>query len=201
MTPFQELSAKIKAKHHAAVSFPLSHQDLRKAIQVFIDFLALPQEIKDPIYFKVEPSNRGSEVGYKLYKRDLGNTDNREYFHYHALAEERFAEPISRIPELSRLMDAMRPVYQAASKTFSDILQQFLIEASLVCFIGGALGIALALAIGFVFEASGSQLSFIYSGEAFAAAIACSTLIGLTFGFLPARNAARLDPVAALARD
>ncbi|CAM5210926.1 Pyoverdine export ATP-binding/permease protein PvdT OS=Bosea thiooxidans OX=53254 GN=SAMN05660750_02426 PE=3 SV=1 [Bosea thiooxidans] len=83
----------------------------------------------------------------------------------------------------------------------SDILQQFLIEASLVCFIGGALGIALALAVGFLFEASGSQLSFIYSGEAFAAAIACSTLIGLTFGFLPARNAARLDPVAALARD
>ncbi|MGX5735036.1 MacB family efflux pump subunit [Bosea thiooxidans] len=82
-----------------------------------------------------------------------------------------------------------------------DIMQQFLIEASLVCFIGGALGIALALAIGFAFEASGSQLSFIYSGEAFIAAIACSTLIGVTFGFLPARNAARLDPVAALARD
>lgn len=82
-----------------------------------------------------------------------------------------------------------------------DILQQFLIEASLVCFIGGALGIALALAVGFVFEASGSQLSFIYSGEAFVAAITCSTLIGLTFGFLPARNAARLDPVTALARD
>jgi len=82
-----------------------------------------------------------------------------------------------------------------------DILQQFLIEASLVCFIGGALGIGLALAIGFAFEASGSQVSFIYSGEAFAVAITCSTLIGLTFGFLPARNAASLDPVVALARD
>ncbi|TCR63107.1 MacB family efflux pump subunit [Bosea sp. BK604] len=83
----------------------------------------------------------------------------------------------------------------------SDILQQFLIEASLVCFIGGALGVALALAVGFGFELSGSQLSFIYSTEAFVAAIACSTLIGLIFGFLPARNAARLDPITALARD
>ncbi|WP_306223899.1 MacB family efflux pump subunit [Bosea beijingensis] len=83
----------------------------------------------------------------------------------------------------------------------SDIMQQFLIEASLVCFIGGALGIGLALAIGYGFEASGAQMRFIYSGEAFAVAIACSTLIGLTFGFLPARNAAKLDPVAALARD
>lgn len=83
----------------------------------------------------------------------------------------------------------------------SDIMQQFLIEASLVCFIGGALGILLSLAIGFAFGASDSQPSFIFSGEAFVAAIACSTLIGVTFGFLPARNAAKLDPVTALARD
>jgi macrolide transport system ATP-binding/permease protein len=32
------------------------------------------------------------------------------------------------------------------------------------------------------------------------AAFGCSTLIGIVFGFLPARNAARLDPVEALAR-
>lgn len=82
----------------------------------------------------------------------------------------------------------------------SDILQQFLIEASLVCFIGGVLGIGLALAIGSGFGLAGSPIKFVYSGEAFAAAIACSTLIGLTFGFLPARNAANLDPVEALAR-
>ena len=82
----------------------------------------------------------------------------------------------------------------------SDILQQFLIEASLVCFIGGVLGIGLALGIGTAFGLAGSPIKFVYSGEAFAAAIACSTLIGLTFGFLPARNAANLDPVEALSR-
>ena len=81
-----------------------------------------------------------------------------------------------------------------------DILQQFLIEASLVCCVGGLLGIGLALAIGTGFGLAGSPVRFVYSVEAFAAAIACSTLIGVTFGFLPARNAARLDPVEALAR-
>ena len=83
----------------------------------------------------------------------------------------------------------------------SDILQQFLIEASLVCFLGGLLGIGLALGIGTAFKTAGASITFVYSGEAFAVALACSTLIGLTFGFLPARNAARLDPVAALSRD
>jgi macrolide transport system ATP-binding/permease protein len=41
----------------------------------------------------------------------------------------------------------------------------------------------------------------IYSTTSIVAAFACSTLIGILFGFLPARNAAQLDPVEALARE
>lgn len=83
-----------------------------------------------------------------------------------------------------------------------DILQQFLIEAILVCLIGGLLGIGLALLIGQLFaQVAGDSFQMIYSSTSMIAAFACSTLIGIVFGFLPARSAARLDPVAALARD
>jgi len=41
----------------------------------------------------------------------------------------------------------------------------------------------------------------IYSSTSIIAAFACSTLIGVLFGYLPARNAARLNPVDALSRD
>jgi macrolide transport system ATP-binding/permease protein len=41
----------------------------------------------------------------------------------------------------------------------------------------------------------------VYSTTSIVAAFACATLIGIAFGFLPARNAARLDPVDALSRD
>jgi macrolide transport system ATP-binding/permease protein len=41
----------------------------------------------------------------------------------------------------------------------------------------------------------------VFSTVSIAAAFACSTLIGVAFGYLPARNAARLDPVEALARE
>ena len=83
----------------------------------------------------------------------------------------------------------------------SDILQQFLTEAVLVCLLGGALGVAAALGAGLLFSLLGSSFRFVYSGASIALAFGCSTLIGVVFGWLPARSAALLDPVEALARE
>lgn len=82
----------------------------------------------------------------------------------------------------------------------SDILQQFLIEAVLVCLIGGILGIAAALGFQLLFDRIATSFTMVQSPGAMVMALISSTLIGITFGFLPARNAARLDPVAALSR-
>ena len=82
----------------------------------------------------------------------------------------------------------------------SDIRNQFLVEAIAVCLVGGLIGLLLAFVIGF---ATKSMLPFppIYSLDTAAIAFGSSTLIGLIFGFMPARNAAKLDPVEALARE
>jgi macrolide transport system ATP-binding/permease protein len=92
-------------------------------------------------------------------------------------------------------------VRMAVGARQGDILQQFLIEAVLVCLIGGSIGVALSLGIGFGVEALVDGLSFIYSPTTIAAAFISSTLIGVVFGFMPARSAARLDPVVALASE
>ncbi|WP_199104216.1 FtsX-like permease family protein, partial [Aquitalea sp. ASV11] len=81
-----------------------------------------------------------------------------------------------------------------------DIMQQFLIEAVLVCLLGGALGVALSLGLG-VLVARLASFNMVYSLSSIVAAFACSTLVGVLFGYLPARNAARLDPVVALSRE
>ena len=82
-----------------------------------------------------------------------------------------------------------------------DILRQFLTEAVLVCIVGGIAGIGLSFILGFGLTQilSGARLS--YSTLSIAAALLSSTLIGVVFGFMPARSAARLDPVQALARE
>jgi macrolide transport system ATP-binding/permease protein len=83
----------------------------------------------------------------------------------------------------------------------SDIMQQFMIEAVLVCLIGGVIGILLAFGAGEVFSLFVTAIAMKFSLLSIVAAFLCSSLIGVLFGFLPARNAARLDPIEALARE
>ena len=92
-------------------------------------------------------------------------------------------------------------IRMAVGARASDVLQQFLIEAVLVCLVGGALGIVLSLliAVTLQFFLPGWQIGF--SPLALVTAFACSTAIGVLFGWLPARNAARLNPIDALARE
>jgi len=83
----------------------------------------------------------------------------------------------------------------------SDIMQQFLVEAVMVCLMGGAIGIALSFGMSVIFSLFVAQWKMVLSAGSIVTAFLCSTLIGVVFGFMPARNAARLDPIDALARD
>jgi putative ABC transport system permease protein len=81
------------------------------------------------------------------------------------------------------------------------IIRELMAEAGLIGFIGGALGLALgAIVVYFANEAgrtSGTVL-FDLTPETAIFALAFSTILGVIAGVLPAWNAARLDPVAAL---
>jgi macrolide transport system ATP-binding/permease protein len=92
-------------------------------------------------------------------------------------------------------------VRMAVGARQSDIMQQFLIEAVVVCIIGGIMGISLALLIGEIFGRLNSSFGMVFSMTSIVVAFVCSTLIGIVFGFMPAKNAAELDPVIALMRE
>jgi putative ABC transport system permease protein len=78
-----------------------------------------------------------------------------------------------------------------------EVLLQFLIEAVVLSALGGLIGIVLAAGVSywiarvmnvpFVFDPAVNLLSLVFSG-----------VIGLIFGYVPARNAARMDPIEAL---
>lgn len=92
-------------------------------------------------------------------------------------------------------------VRMAVGARQTNIMEQFLIEATLLCTTGGLLGIILALLIGVVVRALTAGFNLTYSADTMVLAMACSSVIGIAFGFIPARNAARLNPIDALSRE
>lgn len=83
----------------------------------------------------------------------------------------------------------------------NNILQQFLIEAILICLLGGIIGILFAMAIIFSFNTLGTNFKMILSPASVVLAVFCSTLIGVVFGYMPAKNASKLNPITALAQE
>ena len=81
-----------------------------------------------------------------------------------------------------------------------DVLFQFLTEAVMVCFIGGLVGIVVGIAGGLLTSVLAGW-RVIFTVAPVVIAFGCAFLTGIVFGYLPARKAARLDPIEALARD
>ncbi|OAT47409.1 macrolide export ATP-binding/permease protein [Proteus hauseri ATCC 700826] len=92
-------------------------------------------------------------------------------------------------------------IRMAVGARATDVMQQFLIESVLVCLVGGLIGIGLSFGIAMIASYLLPNWDFIFQPIALISAFACSTAIGVIFGFLPARSAARMNPIDALARE
>jgi putative ABC transport system permease protein len=78
-----------------------------------------------------------------------------------------------------------------------EVLLQFLVEATVLSTLGGVLGILFGLGLS-AFGTRLLQVPFIFSPGITIAAFVFSAAVGILFGFLPARRAARLNPIEAL---
>ena len=90
-------------------------------------------------------------------------------------------------------------IRMATGARMKNILQQFLVEAVAVSALGGLIGVIVGLSVAALIERLGTPIE--YSLAPVVLAFGCAFATGLVFGYLPARKAARLDPVVALASE
>jgi putative ABC transport system permease protein len=79
-----------------------------------------------------------------------------------------------------------------------DVLQQFLVEAMMISFGGGIVGILFGIAIPLSAQFFTDAIKVPISVTSVLVAFGVSVLVGVVFGYLPARRAAQLNPTEAL---
>lgn len=88
-------------------------------------------------------------------------------------------------------------IRKAIGATYSNIMLQFLIESTMISVIGGIIGIIIGIGAAQAISKFG-DFTTVISGMSIAASFGFSLFVGVFFGMLPARKAARLDPIEAL---
>ena len=86
---------------------------------------------------------------------------------------------------------------KALGATHKAVMLQFIVEATLLCAIGGCIGVFLGTSILYLF-ASFNEWPFAMPFSAIFGSITFSAMVGLFFGIWPARKAAKLDPATSL---
>ncbi|MBQ7476739.1 MAG: ABC transporter permease [Selenomonadaceae bacterium] len=88
-------------------------------------------------------------------------------------------------------------IRKAIGATYNSIMLQFLIESTMISVLGGVIGIFIGIGAATAISVFGNFTTVI-SGASIAASFGFSLFVGIFFGMLPARKAARLDPIDAL---
>ena len=88
-------------------------------------------------------------------------------------------------------------IRKAIGATYNSIMLQFLIESTMISILGGIIGIFLGIGLAQAISKFGNFTTVI-SGLSIVASFGFSLFVGIFFGMLPARKAARLDPIDAL---
>ncbi len=88
-------------------------------------------------------------------------------------------------------------IRKAIGATNRQILEQFMIESTVLCFFGGVLGVGVAYAVQISLKLA-TNLQPVITWQIVVASLFVSTVVGVVFGTIPALKAARRDPIEAL---
>lgn len=121
---FAEMQAQIKKQNYIEIPFSVERAYFDTAAQHFTNFLSHPDAFKSQLHFKLYPDDDGSDVGYVRTLSATGK-DDKEYFHYHPIIEERCGALIPSDDKITHtFFSAAAHIYSAAEKTLDAVLTE-----------------------------------------------------------------------------
>ena len=120
-----KLERDLKDQFFTTISFPISRNEIEKAVDSFIDFLAEPKIIKEQIRFRVYHLHRRGDVGYT--HRDPDDSiynDSKDYFHYHDAIIDRYPELLAQNEVVRKFVERASPIWQAAKVAGEAVISQ-----------------------------------------------------------------------------
>lgn len=123
---YKKILADIKKQNYVEVPILISKKALEKAVKDFLNFLTLPQELKDRFTIIADKTDRGSDSGYADRKKDRGNSDNKEFFNYRKISERLLKDIIKDCagnPKVSNFFSSTREIFGGATDTLKQVIK------------------------------------------------------------------------------
>lgn len=121
-----ELYQFLQTRFYTPVPFPMEHKHLTEAIQAFFKFLEEPDDIKSHIDFSIAPLHRRGDVGFKRRQAEEHMyNDNKEFFHFHPVLFERYADFLANNPTVQDFVLKAQPVWDLTAQAIGAILKTF----------------------------------------------------------------------------
>lgn len=121
-TSYQKIVDDLQAQSFHKTAITCSQEEIEAAVKAFFAFMQLPEETKVRFSARLDPEDRGTEIGYWTRRRSEGHADDRGYFHYSEAADKLFRPKGQDCPELIAFMDAAKVVHTSAAHTMHEVV-------------------------------------------------------------------------------
>ncbi|MCA0369645.1 MAG: hypothetical protein LCH26_00875 [Proteobacteria bacterium] len=117
------LYSRLQAQPYARVAFPMPSSQIKGAVEAFFAFLKESQSIKAHIDLDIAPQHRRGEIGYRLREADDLYGDSKEFFHFHPIIFDHYADFLGENPVVAHFMACARPLWEATTTIVQDMMQ------------------------------------------------------------------------------
>ncbi len=122
----KELFDSLKKKPYVHIPFSIKHAQLDDAMDSYIKFLALSDEVKNHIDLKISPMHRRGDIGFKHRdpSEDIYN-DSKDFFHFHPLILEEYGEFMRQQPVVEEFLNKAKPIWDEVYNVTYQIISSF----------------------------------------------------------------------------